>query len=58
MHANEADQTIGDLWLADDSPERRAYLGHQYDHTAPAYCTCGKLWRDCRANDDVPLAGL
>jgi hypothetical protein len=40
-----ADWLAGDLspWFdRPDSPERRAALGHQYDWTAPGYCTCGR----------------
>lgn len=29
-------------WAKPDSPERRAALGHQYDWSAPGYCTCGR----------------
>lgn len=48
MSANKptaAEWLYGDAdewWYRPDSPERRAALGHQYDHSAPGYCTCGR----------------
>lgn len=42
-----AQQRYGNPWSWEDSPRRRAALGHQDEPDVPAYCTCGELTKDC-----------